>query len=387
MVSAVAEQQGRGATGFRQALMLTAIDLYPLRAAGGVSPAMALGVMPTRPALLIRITDSQGCEGWGEVWANFPPRASLHKQHMIEDVVAPKLEGFSFTDPREAELYLRDVLGVYFLHIGQERVFDHILAGLDTALWDLALRSAGQSFAEHMGTPERAPSYASSINPEDLDDKFAEHGGYGQSAFKLKLGFGDDEDVAFVERAHGKRPAGGRLMVDSNQKWSPDQAREMLDRLAPFELLFAEEPIPANAPLSVWEDLAMYSAIPLAAGENIYGAEDFRAMSNAGVRYLQPDVAKWGGVSGALDLAASLPPSVKLWPHFMGTAVGQMAALSVASAIGNGSVCEIDVNINPLRTELCGDALSIKGGSVSLPNGPGLVLPPDPEVLASFIES
>ncbi|WP_136442644.1 mandelate racemase/muconate lactonizing enzyme family protein [Pacificoceanicola onchidii] len=373
--------------GFTQTLTLDTVGLYPLRAAGGISPSMALGTMPTRPALLVSLTDSQGCIGWGEVWANFPPRANLHKAHLIQDVVVPKLAGLRFTEPREAISQLRETLSVYFLHIGQEQVFEHILAGLDTALWDLALRSAGRSFAEHMQVSPRAQSYASSLNPDDLDEKLAEHGGYGQRHFKLKLGFGDDADCAFVARAARACPPGGHLMVDSNQSWDLSRATRMLDRLAPNGLLFAEEPMPANAPLSEWEALARASDIPLAAGENIYGINNFLAMAEAGVRILQPDVAKWGGLSGACDLARALPDGVQLWPHFMGTAVGQMAALSIAAAVGDSSVCEMDVNANVLRTELCGGALGIDRGAVALPAAPGLVTPPRTELLERLDET
>lgn len=387
MVSAVPVDGVLARKGFDRALRLASVDVHPLRANGGIGPSMALGTMPTRPALLISVTDTQGCTGWGEVWANFPPRASIHKAHLIEDVVSPKLDGFTYADPREVDKYLRDTLGIYFLHIGQERVFEHILAGLDTALWDLALRSAGRSFAEHMGLAPSSPSYASSINPADLEAKFTEHAGYGQSAFKLKLGFGDDEDIAFVEKAQSVLPPNAQLMVDSNQKWTPKQAATMLDRLASFDLRFAEEPIPANAPLSTWEALASGSKVPLGAGENIYGQEAFLAMANAGVTYLQPDVAKWGGVSGALDLAAMVPASARIWPHFMGTALGQMAALCVTAALPQGSVCEMDVNLNPLRTELCGDSLRVEGGMTLLPAEPGLVIPPTAAMLAKFSEA
>ncbi|MEM6620055.1 MAG: enolase C-terminal domain-like protein, partial [Pseudomonadota bacterium] len=106
----------------------------------------------------------------------------------------------------------------------------------------------------------------------------------------------------------------------------------------------------------------------------------------AGMRVLQPDVAKWGGMSGALDLAEAVPEGVLIWPHFMGTAVGQMAALSVTAALGRTSACEVDVNANALRTELCGDCLGIEGGRVALPEGPGLVTPPDAENLPLFAD-
>lgn len=60
----------------------------------------------------------------------------------------------------------------------------------------------------------------------------------------------------------------------------------------------------------------------------------------------------------------------------MGTAIGQIAALSISASIGKESACEIDVNDNVLRTELCGDSISIVDGRVTLPSSPGLVEPP-----------
>ena len=372
---------------FRDAITLSSLDVFPIRAAGGVSPKMALGTMPTRPALLVRIEDSSGCFGWGEVWANFPARANIHKAHILEDVVSQHLKGVSFSDPREVQEALRAKLSVFFLHVGQSQVFEHILAGLDTALWDLALRHTGQSFADFMQLADPlAQSYATSINAEDLERLIPHHAGLGQSHFKLKVGFADHGNAAIVERASQLCPSGTKLMVDSNQSWTLTQAKEMLRSIENFDPFFAEESLRADAPLAEWEDLARATRIPLAGGENIYGIEDFLRMSSAGMRVLQPDVAKWGGVSGALDLAEAVPDDVAIWPHFMGTAVGQIAALSISAASGRSSSCEVDVNENALRTDLCGDVLQIVGGCVQLPDAPGLVVPPSQEGLNAFAE-
>jgi len=281
---------------FERAITLAGIDAHPLRAPAADGPTMALGRMPTRPALLARVVDRDGVAGWGEVWANFPPRANLHKAHLLEDVIAARLDGFTFTAPVEVTEYLREALATYFLHAGQSRVFEHLLAGLDCALWDLALRAAGSSFA----------------------------------------------DAA-----------------------------------------------PAD-----WARLARATVIPLAAGENLYGADEFLRATAAGVAIVQPDVAKWGGITGALVLAEALPAGARLWPHFMGGAVGQVAALSVAAAVesmlecgdgdGDESVCELDVNPNPLRDALCGDLFTVTDGRIVLPNAPGLTPPPLVERLAEY---
>lgn len=369
---------------FKNNITLAQLDLFPIQVDGGVSPKMALGSMPKRPALLVRLVDSDGCYGWGEIWANFPPRAHIHKAHIVEDVIKPKLIGLNYLEPREIEQALRKQLSIYFLHVGQNQVFEHILAGIDTALWDLALRKAGVSFAQYMGLSKTtAPVYASSINTNDLDRLILQHAQLGQRYFKVKIGFLDDDDRALVDQAASLFPLGTRMMVDSNQMWDLDRAKASLESLEQYDLLFAEESLPANASHNDWEALARSTSIKLAGGENIYGVDNFLAMANVGMQVLQPDVAKWGGITGTLDLAKKLPNDVVLWPHFMGSAVGQMAALSLTAAIGGDSVCEMDVNENSLRTELCGDIMSIKDGHVALIDGIGLICEP----LESYLQA
>ncbi len=370
---------------FKNTINIASVGLFPIQVEDGVSPRMALGSMPRRPALLLRLVDTDGCYGWGEVWANFPPRAHSHKAHVIEDVIAPKLTGQSFVEPREITESLRKSLSVYFLHVGQCEVFEHCLAGLDIALWDLALRKAEKSFAEFMHlTNPSAKTYASSINTNDLHRLIPHHASLGQTHFKIKIGFLSEDDRILVERAASLFSENTYMMVDSNQMWNLESAKESLKWLEAFNPVFAEEPIPANVDLADWEALANATSIPLAGGENIYGIEHFLRMANAGMKVLQPDVAKWGGVTGALELAALLPADVLLWPHFMGSAVGQMAALSVASTIDSNSVCEMDVNENRLRTHLCGDVMTISKGQVALHTGSGLVPEPDAQRLTEW---
>ena len=99
---------------FRHDVILSAIELYPLNATGGVSPNMALGQMPVRPALLIKMIDKNGCFGWGEIWSNFPPRANIHKSNLMDDVVNQHLVGARFSTPVELTNMLRHKLSVYF---------------------------------------------------------------------------------------------------------------------------------------------------------------------------------------------------------------------------------------------------------------------------------
>jgi len=247
------------------------------------------------------------------------------------------------------------------------------------------LRKLDLNVANYFGLNNNAaPCYASSINAEDLDEFIPQASDHGQRHFKIKIGFQDDAGCAVVKRASELCPADGCVMIDSNQSWSIEQAKESLAALEQYQPFFAEEPIAANAPLAQWEAVAHTTTIPLAGGENIYGVERFVAMANAGLAVAQPDVAKWGGLTGALDLAEALPESVRLWPHFMGTALGQMASLAITAIVGGDSVCEMDVNKNPLRTELCGDVMHIDNGHVLLNTQMGLVPEPAENCLLRF---
>ena len=75
------------------------IETFRLRAEVAGLPASSLGTMQDRNGLLVRIEDSDGAFGWGEVWCNFPPHASESRQHLLQTVIAPELIGKSFDRP------------------------------------------------------------------------------------------------------------------------------------------------------------------------------------------------------------------------------------------------------------------------------------------------
>ena len=62
----------------------------------------SFGLMRDRPALFVRVTDSEGAVGWGEVWCNFPTVGAEHRARLIGSVFAPLLEGRRFASPEAA---------------------------------------------------------------------------------------------------------------------------------------------------------------------------------------------------------------------------------------------------------------------------------------------
>ena len=106
-------------------------------------------------------------------------------------------------------------------------------------------------------------------------------------------------------------------------------------------------------------------------GEAMFAAADY-------VKFVQPDVAKWGGISLVYKVASAAVARGQVFcPHYLGGALGLYASAHVLAAVGGGGYLEIDVNPNPLRTELLNKPPRIVEGQFVLPDAPGLGVEPD----------
>ena len=100
---------------------------------------------------------------------------------------------------------------------------------------------------------------------------------------------------------------------------------------------------------------------PLAAGENMRSKFEFdKAISSDVIGVVQPDVCKWGGVSGCLDIARrAIAAGKRYCPHFLGGGLGLVASSHLLSAAGGDGMLEIDVNENALREAFAGSLLPL----------------------------
>ena len=174
-------------------------------------------------------------------------------------------------------------------------------------------------------------------------------------------------------------------MCDANQAWQAKQAAECITALAPMRPFWMEEPIGADRPHAEWISLAGLSPIPLAAGENLRGEAQFSEAISAGyLRYIQPDVGKWGGISAGRTVARQAAAQGQAYcPHWLGGGVGLAASLH--SLAGSGSEqgwAEVDANPNPLREEVF--PLAVEDSWVTLSDAPGLGVQPDLDRLAPY---
>ena len=342
----------------------------------------SFGTMTERVAVFVRVEDSDGARGWGEIWCNFPNAAAEHRALLFADIVAPRALGKSLDDPVRLWGEIDRALHVLRVQSGDAGALSAAAAGLDLAIHDLRARKRGLPLWRALGGTDSAPVpvYASGLNPgRAAYDTVGRMRAAGYRAFKIKVGFGEETDLGSLRPVAQELQAGERLMVDVNQGWDLRTACALSPKLAEFGLGWIEEPLMADRPLSEWTQVAAVAPTQLAAGENLRGAGPFQEMIESGLfGVIQPDAAKWGGHSGCLPVArAALAAGRTYCPHFLGGGIGLLHSLHLLAAVRGPGLLEVDANPNPLREGVLQDLLSVRDGSVSLPGGQGLGLEPD----------
>lgn len=369
-------------------LEIERVEAFALACRVERGPVSTLALMPVRCGLVIKLTATDGAYGWGEAWCNYPPKGNLAKLSLLRDSIAPALFVTRVSSWQALRPALEKSLCRMMIHTGEWGPFAHCLAALDIAAADLSARRARLGLAAFLGAPEAkdARVYASSPGterPEELASRLTEAGHVG---VKIKIGFGHEQDTGVLERFRRNDDAHMQLFVDANQKWTLREATEEIAKLEEFDIGFVEEPILALAPFAHWKRLAATAKPTLAAGENITSEAAFRKhIDRKTLGVVQPDVAKWGGISGALDIGRyALRKGAACTMHYMGTAIGLAASLHASGVIGGDGRVELDVNPNPLRTELGFLDLKTVNGNVRIPQGEGIGFEPDREALRRF---
>jgi L-alanine-DL-glutamate epimerase-like enolase superfamily enzyme len=350
-------------------------EVRHLRAAGDREIKTSFGVMRERHAVVVTLRSAEGLSGLGESWINFPLWAPWERIAAFEQAYLPYVEG------KEVDNISRFMAGMARAFAGPAIQADTLgtliasLCAIEGALWDLRARErnlplSGLWFEK---PAQRVAVYASGINaplPLELIDQML---GLGVKIFKLKLGFGRDEDWKNLRELKKHLGSAAQVAVDANRAWEFDEALYWAKALGEVEARWLEEPLrPADE--ARYAELRQASAVPIAAGENIWivPGDDGAALSQMGVDILQPDLTKNCGPSRALWFVRFLSRHKKrVIPHYLGSAVGQAMSLHLAAGCPEPLV-EWDINPNPLRTDFFQGGFPIRDGAIEIPSEPGL---------------
>ncbi len=366
------------------------IEIFHYKAAISEPIVTSFGSIPARNAVLVRVEDADGAFGWGEIWANFPPCGAETKVRLLETLIVPTVLGKSWPSPAAALVDLTQRMRRNVIQSGEPGPFASCIAGLEVAFSDLAARKAGIPVWRALGratTPEPLMAYASNLNPKGAPEYVAMCRERGYRAFKMKVAFDLTSDLANVREICAGLQSGERFMIDANQGWDLATARPAVEAFSHFPLDWIEEAIPADDPPEHWAELAMLSRVPLAGGENLIGFQAFDAAITAGhLGVIQPDICKWGGISGCVAVARrAVAAGRRYCPHWLNSGLGLHAAAHVLAAVGGGGMLEHDAMENPLQAVLAEPFPPLVQGRFALTDAPGLGVLPNVAEAKAFL--
>lgn len=339
----------------------------------GLTTKTAHGEHVVSPYVLVRVHTDEGLVGLGE--ATVAPRwtgeTSKSCVAAIEELIAPALTG-------------KDPARITALRATMDRELKlnpFTKAAVEMALWDLAGKSAGKPVYELLGGKVRDTIPIKMVvggfdveRARALAEQFLT---WGVRCLKVKVGLDPEGDVARVAAVRRLAGAGIPIGVDANCGWDHTVARQTLRRLAEYDLLFAEQPIPPGDPAAL-AALRRDQHVPIMADESVFTLADAWQLAvheACDVFSIYP--GKHGGISGTIEiahiaraagLACALGSNLEL-------GIGTAAMLHVAAAVPNltSEVYPADA-IGPLyhEADLLTEPLELGPIAARVPAGPGL---------------
>ena len=333
---------------------------------------------------LVEIRTDAGITGVGEALARFSPKAYAE---LIETSLKPRLVGRNPTDIAALWQEMRRALsgrsgGMLF----------EAIAGVDIALWDILGKVANLPIHRLLGGMGRAsvPVYAASVNWGDDARMEAELERYLEKGFpriKVKVAKSVKEACRRIERLRKLAGDDIELCVDANWAYSLEEAVEVGRALTDNRYFWFEEPLRPEDE-DGYEELHRRCATPLACGESNYTLDQaMRLVSRRAIAYLQPDVARAGGITETRRMAEfAAAHDVQYAPHIgMSGIICETASVHLAAAMPNIKAMECETDASPFKTWITGAAPGIErqvNGMFPVPSGPGLGLEIDWDAVA-----
>jgi L-alanine-DL-glutamate epimerase-like enolase superfamily enzyme len=345
-------------------------------------------------SVVVRVSDELGTEGFGEGIARpyvtgETPETMV--QHLVQDLW-PEVADRELPDLADADaLRALDALipdkrggGVIAHHASR--------AALELAILDCALRRQGRSMAQLLPPRRSTVVYSGIITAGSLDGAL-QHARQmkvvGLKHIKMKVGV--EDDVARVRAVRELLGPGVSLRVDANGAWNVEQAMEILQALAPFDIRAVEQPLP-RGPLSELRRLKATSPVPIMVDESLVTVDDAQALiTQQAVDYFNVRVSKCGGLARSLEIAArATAAGVKLQ---VGSQVGETAILSAAGRHLAASLPEAEFVEGSFGTLLLTEDVSADSvrfghrGEAPVLTGPGLGVRIVPDRLRHYAQA
>jgi len=324
----------------------------------------AWGVRLGVTSIVIEISTDADVTGLGES----APFTGVGYALGILDGVKPYLIG---QDPFDVERIMYRI-GQAGYHHGA----DLVLAGVETALWDIIGKACDKPLYKLMGGEVRREiPFAPWLwirEPNEMARDAARFVDQGFKSFYIKVGFDQKDDVARVKAVREAIGPDYGIRVDANRAWTVGEAVKMISKMELYDIEFVEEPT------SLYGMRRVRDAVntPIAAGDS------------AGTPYEVLDVVN----QKAADIVSHIDPDMQggLLNSKKACAICEMAAMPVVAHTGT----DLGIATNAILHLIAstpnflypnqsvymylsddigeGGLISFEKGCMNVPEGPGL---------------
>jgi L-alanine-DL-glutamate epimerase-like enolase superfamily enzyme len=363
------------------------------------------GRLRTFDAAILRIETEDGIVGWGE-GKNAAGSAGSYAAlvHLLNHEFGPRLIGRDASQITAiwADLYngsrakASAARGHPLPELARRGLTIAAISAVDIALWDIRGKALDQPVWALLGgrSADRLPAYASGGWADAAGigaqlQSYIDAGGF--RAVKMRVGSMDDRPHVSAERVRAARKALGpdvELMVDAHGTYTVAEAKRFAALVADCDLAWFEEPVSADDRAGLAEFRAS-TMIPVAVGESECTRFDFAALiAGRAADILQPDPAFCGGITEAMQIAALASSfNLRLAPHLWAGAPCFFAGLHVLAAAPAGYIVEFSLGANPMIHNLSRAPVVVRDGTIAVPDGPGLGLDIDTEMITRYARS
>ncbi|GAB3424338.1 mandelate racemase/muconate lactonizing enzyme family protein [Flindersiella endophytica] len=274
----------------------------------------ALQTLTGGGSVTVEISTSEGLVGVGGSSFGRGDGAPKTLAVLIEEELAPLLVGQNagaipaLVETMKAETEYHGTAGLATFGI----------SAVDVALWDLLGKAHGVPTYTLWGPyRDRVPAYAmvgwSNYSLDELRRQCAAAVEQGFRGVKMKVAAGSlEDDVQRIEAVRAEIGAGVPLMVDANQVLTVPEALRRGQVYESYDVTWFEEPVRADD-FDGYAELTRRLTVPIAAGENLYNARQFREFfERRCCDIVQPDLRRACGPTeiravGALAAAFDVP--------------------------------------------------------------------------------
>jgi L-alanine-DL-glutamate epimerase-like enolase superfamily enzyme len=269
----------------------------------------------------------------------------------------------------------------------------HVMSGIDMALWDIMGKSIGKPVHKLLGGSysDKVRPYASALMPDTTDEvkrMTEKYAALGYPAIKFgwgPLGYDVNFDLKLVETVRKSAGDSIEIMIDIGKRYKLKQAMYVAKALEQLNVYWLEEPLPAED-YSGYRRLSESTTMRIAAGEEESGRLAFsRLINESHVDIIQPDISRCGGLTEARKIAvAAADNNIMLVPHAFKTGILVAASIHFIASLQHLPFLEFSVTESEIRRDLLLNPFRQKNGYVDVPEGPGLGVELNPEIIRKF---